>query len=162
MSDKPRVAYLHKANDNYYTDQQVEHGEVTREIIDKSYLTFIEIEAYEATIRERDELRTARDNWMRHCELTFPAKIELLIQERDEARAELSKMSDVSFSRKDWIKESILAQRELMAERERSARLVSALERIAKSCQSPDYEQGCRVELFASGALAAYSAGGLE
>lgn len=61
MTDKSegrglRIAWLHNANDNYYTETQTWTSDfpLGRETLEKCYSRFIEIEAYEAVKAERD------------------------------------------------------------------------------------------------------------
>lgn len=145
-----RIAWLHRANDNYYTDEQM------NDLIDQrakhTYLKFIEHSAYLAleaelaelktswksyeldTIRrERDVLKIARDAAI---DLVDSARTELeqVKAERDHARdmeqvAISERMSDSII--KNCVRRDV--ERKLTAANERARRLVEALKEIAEN-----------------------------
>lgn len=56
----PRVAWLHRANDSYYTEEQVNDPKgfcLPRETLETCYYQFIEKSAFDDVVNERDELR---------------------------------------------------------------------------------------------------------
>lgn len=108
---KWRTAWLHRANDNYYTDEQAAQPDfhLSRETLESCYLHFIEIAAYNAALaevekhqqvdywaergkaaeKERDQLRVENKDLKLWNSLSSASKIEHLQQLRAEQLAHL-------------------------------------------------------------------------
>lgn len=59
-AEKPRVAWLHRAEDVYFTDEQTA-SYPEWDSIKKSYIKFIEHSAYDAVVKERDDYKICYD-----------------------------------------------------------------------------------------------------
>lgn len=63
MSQEPRVAWLHNANDNYYTNDQFQAAIVTEPRMLNAYTRFIQASAYDTLKSDLERCELARDQF---------------------------------------------------------------------------------------------------
>lgn len=90
MSDA-RVAWLHKANDNYYTDEQFQAETKINSYMERSYIKFVEHSAFEALRKQLEDVMlecASRNKQLEDVTAEREKWAKLAVEFRDECAAQ--------------------------------------------------------------------------